>query len=261
MHLIDLFEAPIANIYTHGDFDHPGSFRADDLSLATAKRQEKIKRVLQKAPIEIDLHFFNQAHPIRANGQFDIRFYLATAPERLGHYLTPEQVTKWWLPIIPKPNALNLVLVNNEGDARLPMTPWIIAHRLSHAFQYAEPFLHRDAWSAFQTMLDKVMDDYDLPWFSSHSLRSSHTLAPIFGTTRAAREGMIEKGRAGEWFHDCFAQLCITGDIRFNPAPDDIKGHRGDASWVDRQFTKLRQILLDTFREMLTNSVGKILVF
>lgn len=261
MFLNDLFEAPIANIYTHGDFSQPGSLRADDLSLATPKRQEKIVRVLRKSPIEIDLHFVNLAAPaVNAQGHFDIRFYLGEYPERFG-YVSPARMKEWWLEITPRPDALNLVLVENEGADRLPLTPWIIAHRLSHAFQYAEPLLHTKIYNLFLSALDKVISAYlpliDRLWGSVNY----DVLAPIFGTTRATREGLIKAGRVGEWFHDCFAQMCITGDIRFNAAPAELLDYPGKQAAADKALAKLRVQMLDYFHQMLNNSVGKIILF
>lgn len=265
MFLIDLFEAPIGNIYTHGDFSQPGSLRADDLSLASSKRQEKIIRVLRKAPIAIDLHLVNLAAPVaNRDGHFDISFYLKQYPERFGRYLTPEQMKDWWVPITPRQDALNLVMIENEGDNRIPMTPWIIAHRLSHAFEYAEPLLFQKIWKLFLSTLEQVVDSYGL-WRMNipGGSGSPHfaLLVPIFGTTRAAREGLIKPGRAGEWYHDCFAQMCVTGDIRFNAAPEGIRGGRGDPTSVDESFAYLRTKMLRYFHEMLNNSIGKILVF
>ena len=163
---------------------------------------------------------------------------------------------EWWLPITPRSDALNLVLIENEGADRLPLTPWIIAHRLSHAFQYAEPLLHTKIYNSFLSALDKVLDSYRL-WGAVNY----EPLAPIFGTTRAAREGLIKSGRVGEWFHDCFAQMCITGDIRFNAAPAEILDYPGKPAAADKALAKLRVNMLDSFQQMLNNSVGKIILF
>lgn len=251
MFLLDLFEAPIADIQTHGDFTQPGSLRADDLSLATAKRQDKIKRVLQKTPIEIDLHILNMADPVKANGNFDIRYHLTDNRARVG-YLQPSQVAQYWTPITPRPQALNLLYVQNEGDDRLPLTPWIIAHRLSHAFEYAEPLLADKLFKAFLSALEEVQDSFP----HQGAAPPFHQLAWLYGTTKACRERMIRKNRSGEWFHDCFAQMCVTGDIRFNVASRSLP----NAVVVNDIFERLRTKLLSGFRAMLDNSVGQILV-
>ena len=33
------------------------------------------------------------------------------------------------------PDVITVVFTNNTGDRRLPLTPWIMAHRIGHAVQ------------------------------------------------------------------------------------------------------------------------------
>jgi hypothetical protein len=257
MHLLDLFEAPIGDIYTHGDFTQPGSLRGDDLSLTSPKRQDKIRRVLQNAPVLIDLHFVNLPDQINLNQHIQ-----GSYPPKIG-YLTPDQVSKQWLSITPRPDALNLVYLQNEGDDRIPLTPWIIAHRMSHALGHGEPAAFNQLYDqVFLGTLQQVADQYQ----KGHVTPKFVTLAKVFGTTNACRTGQIKPNRTGEWLHDSLAQMCVVGDIRFNPAPSTIEEDQAifqtaNLDAVNQLFTKLRNQLLSGFRAILNNGIGDILVF
>jgi hypothetical protein len=249
MRLSELLEAPIGDIFLHGDFSRAGSFRQDDLSLASAKRQDKIKRVLQKAPVLIDLHFVNLTQRINIRTHLEPQW-----PPIKGYMSSAELADRWNINIAPQSNAFNLVSLQNEGDARIPLTPWIIAHRLSHAFEYGDRFAQRAILDEFYRRLNRVSDFYSKRQFGLIFKQLPH----IFGTTKACREDKVI--REGEWFHDCFAQMCVVGDIRFNPAPHDIAGHTTDPTIIDQEFVALRQTMLTGFKQLLERGIGKILV-
>jgi len=260
MKLFELFltEAPIGDIHTHGDFSKPGSLRQDDLSLATPKRQDKIKRVLQKAPVLIDLHFVNQPHHI------DIRQHLVSNP--LGFISVENLQSRYDINITPRRDAVNIVMMQNEGDDRVPLTPWIIAHRIAHIFEYSNHFELRDLLDEFFKTLENTADAY--PDQSKRFHRVPYTeIARTFGTTRACREGLIKPNRVIEWLFDSFAQMCVTGTIRFNPAPPDITDEKGNTyrttkqSEIDQLFNAFRDRLINGFTMILRDAVGKIMVF
>ena len=262
MRWIELHEMPIGNIYTHGDFSKPGSLRQDDLSLTTQKRQDKIKRVLQKAPVLIDLHFVNLAEMIDVGEHIKNSF-----PPKLGFKTKQELKQQWGIDIKIVPNAVNLIYVQNEGTDRVPLTPWIIAHRLGHAFAYPmeTKFTLRDILDYFTDAIKKISYIYA----DNDSGPDNPTLAKIFGTTRACREGLIKTGRTAEWLYDCFAQLCVIGDIKFNKAPEsimDANNHPFTADAVQQHHTNivfkdLREFLIGGFHEMLKEVIGQALIF
>jgi hypothetical protein len=252
-------EAPIGNIETHGDFTKPGSFQQDDLSLTTPKRQAKIRRVLAKAPILIDLHFVNMPHAFDAS---DLQYHIKYNAQQQMGYMTPEQLAeRWYVDIVPRPDALNLVYLQNEGDDRVPMTPWIIAHRLGHLFYHTNQLMVDRLMKQFLSTLEKSADKYNVEGKRWHN-PSWPDLAKVFGTTRACREGLMVQGRIMEWFYDCFAQMCVMDDIKFNKAPETIGKFLGnDPRGVDREFANLHENLLIGFDNLLNGAVGKIMVF
>lgn len=265
MRWTEITESPIGDIYTHGDFFKSGSIRQDDLSLATKKRQDKIKRVLEKAPVLIDLHFVNLPEMIDIQKHVGPTLY--SQVNNIG-FLSKEQIKqKYNVDIDIVPNAINLVYVQNEGTDRIPLTPWIIAHRLGHVFYYPEEtkFEIRDLLDLFQKILTDVADLY-----SDEGVEPRwEMLAPTFGTTRACREGMIRETRVAEWFYDCFAQMCVIGDIKFNKAPYKIPyppyeffiKEKMNSDIINRYFEIIRKKMILEFNKMLHQAVGKILVF
>lgn len=254
-------EAPIGDIHTHGDFTKAGSLRPDDLSLASPKRQDKIRRVLQQAPVLIDLHFVNQVRPVDMTWHLDP----VHARDALG-FLSPEDLRHHYaINITPRPHAVNVVMIQNEGDDRIPFTPWIIAHRIGHAFYYTHRLKTDALFQKFFSTLNSVQEEYKAKTSNYHN-PSLAQLARTFGTTRSCREGLIKTGRIGEWLYDCFAQLCVTGTISFNPAPPTIVETRifylddDEIPYINKRFNKLRDLLIAGFSAMLTDAIGQIVV-
>lgn len=261
---IAICEAPIGDIYTHGDFSQPGSFRADDLTLSTPKRQDKIKRILQKAPVVIDLHFVNQEHRVDINWHLDP----VHAQKWLGFLSAEQAEERWGVKLVPRPDAVNVVVLQNEGDNRVPMTPWIIAHRIAHMFNYTHKLSIDRLSQNFLNSLEQVQDEYKRG--ESRYRPQFYELAKVFGTTRACREGLITRGRTFEWLWDCFAQMCVIGTINFKPAPKEIVTTPFDEvytidddmlSYVDSVFANLAEKLIDEFTILLNDCVGEIMVF
>lgn len=272
MFIKDLFEAPISGIHTYGDMTEPGSFRAADLSMiATPKAHEKITRVLQKAPVDIELHFLNMPEKIR---NID-RHLSAREPKDIDAklinvgFMTPQRFeARYHERLRANPNALNAVYVENEGNSRVRMTPWIIAHRLSHAIGIgngAGTEFSRQYVKYFYDPIHDIGKYYDPKIYWDEELVE---LAHAFGTTAAARNGTFTNW--GEWYHDCFAQFCITGDIRFKKAEETFENKhnftyrlphpQGSIPAIDSAFEEMRANLKTMFTDMLTERIGQIVV-
>ncbi len=260
----DLFEMPISGIHTYGDMSKPGSFRVDDLRMVSSPQaHEKIVRVLRKAPVDIELHFVNLPYPVNANYHFSDKVGIGI--------LNPEKFnTRYGFKLKLNKNALNLAYVENEGTDRVRMTPWIIAHRLSHIFAISTVL--EDEWHTMWDKLRQVMRH--ISWrFHLPSGRTVDVdlLAYAFGTTSICREGRLTQ--PAEWFHECFAQFCVTGEVRFNSAsnvsmrinvgkmwPSEVKMDVNDISFFDNKLKNLSVYLMSEFSKLLTQGVGKLLV-
>jgi hypothetical protein len=90
----------------------------------------------------------------------------------------------------------------------------MIAHRMSHVFSQrldtSNYIVFNNLWFIFNAILEQVRNSYT---FTSHS---DLYLSRLFGTTGACRRNNLFS--TGEWLHEHFAQYCVTGKIRFNPA-------------------------------------------
>jgi hypothetical protein len=131
-------------------------------------------------------------------------------------------------------NGINVIFVGNAGVNRMPMTPWIMAHRISHALartpnrDWVE--YEQETAAAFTDLLKGVYDmtatQYEF-WFGSNS--NSKMLAKFFegiGGMRSARKGQLG-GRHFEFQHEMFAQFVTTGRLTFRPCPESF-GIRGE---------------------------------
>jgi len=144
---------------------------------------------------------------------------------------------------IPTDNMhVNIIFVGNQAAQWKPMTPWIMAHRIAHAFQrdsgmgkihsYEEAAqeLRRTTNYIFQQAYGKTAihpqkfaggfggeREWEKIRLDQRTFKFFWQNVAIF---KSAREGKIR-----DWFeviHELFAQYLITGKIKFNPLPKHI---------------------------------------
>ena len=200
---------PVTAIHFHGDPKVPGSLRWDDLRfLASSKTYVKIKHAMRFFPAPAELHFVNLPKPVAHDHLHDGKIIGQLSPQIIKEY--------YKLEITEDPDAVKIVFVENEGSDRLPFTPWMVAHRTSHVFCQRNPVANR-LWQSMVDTLEKVARLYEIIQDDmTHPLNCTiYDLPELIGTTRAC---VRDLARVGEWFHECFAQLCMTGEIRFRPA-------------------------------------------
>ena len=144
---------------------------------------------------------------------------------------------------IPTDNMhVNIIFVGNQAAEWKPMTPWIMAHRIAHAFQrdsgmgkihsYEEAaqelrrttnYIFQQAYGKTAIHPQKFAGGYggEREW---EKIRLDQRTFKFFWQNvaifKSAREGKIR-----DWFeviHELFAQYLITGKIKFNPLPKHI---------------------------------------
>jgi hypothetical protein len=223
MKISELVEAPIEDINVYGDQQQPGSFRQEDLGIiASPKGQDKIKRVLFKIPVPVVLHFINDPTPIRGiedvkqHLQANTPSFVASKPQRSG-LMDPARLQRTYgVQVQQNPDAFNLVIIENEGVERYPLSPWIIAHRMYHAFQYIGENWHdvlREEGRVgyhFLTWLQEEQGNVSSPQGATKELLQA--ILP----TKAGREGQLVT--SAEFFPEIFALWCVTGKITLNPS-------------------------------------------
>lgn len=211
----------------------PGSFRDDDRRLmASARGQETIARIWQNSRVDLHVVYLNRALTPEA-ARVDVA-------ERSGPVHAPDLRRDFGARVRRTPGAITVVFSHNEGNARLPLTGWIIAHRAYHIFEEA----HRNgryphAWPprhCYPRLAKPYQATYDFIDVAIQKFQSAYRLADAngqpterrafpynqvgnaIGTSRAARERKLPD--SGELKHEAFAQYVLQGAVRFNPPPE-----------------------------------------
>jgi hypothetical protein len=124
------------------------------------------------------------------------------------------------------PQAITVVLSHNvTGGTPLPMTPWIIVHRLAHAWQFASEFKHFETLVALkegELLINYLRQFVPAPKRKSTSmpqdwrkgiayLRVEQVVGALM-TTQAARQGEIFSEVDAD--ADLFAQYLFNGGVR-----------------------------------------------
>lgn len=272
-----LTEAPISDFQLVGDFEKSSSIRkpVDRKLLSNEKAVRKI--TAQWARTEQDFNFYFVNMP-EARGKTEVGM---VSPEWLAENLPKTtEVFKY------ERDAINVIFTNNSADQHIPMTGWIIAHRLSHAMDRLDQVhLVGEARNRILEIMGAILrDGYNLKSApdSVRSWRSARQFQNInwdivyrrfyeaIGTMRSARERKIRN--EFEFLHELFAQYLLTGKIRFNPLPRHFSFRIGnensgasmqnenDMDYYNGLLEDLAEELGYTIDNILGSCVGKIFV-
>ena len=278
-------EMALSTYKTMGDFDKPGPFTGADKKLVPhAKNIEKATKFFEQNPYDFRLFFSN----IPGTGKY-------------GEYgpMTPDQIRKIFGAdaeeiIQGSEDAITVVYVGNRGEAKVMLTPWVMAHRLGHAIQAgARGTRTGHVWTAaekhfFTTVNSTLAEHYGKVDRGPSSFmgrpkaeQANINLTPEYnalfnaiGTQRSSRSGQIL--RPYEFLYEIFAQYLGTGKITFNPLPANLTYGR-KAFGNPTKFMNIRPEYRDEFSRkeaadrlaydmelmfdsVLSGSVGKILV-
>jgi hypothetical protein len=192
--------------------------------------------------------------------------------------------------IVDPTNGVNVLFIGNYGVNKVPMTPWIMAHRLGHAIQSSalgrfggqnrvREFYH---WVEAEKEIERVTKEIFKEVYNFDYRRHSGTrgyfwndplVARFFeniGTMRSARQNNLG-GRPYEFLYELFAQYTTTGTIVFRELPKfmNYKGRASlrmqnpeeDIEYGDMMLNRgLDMMLGDYFDSCLHNAVGKYLL-
>jgi hypothetical protein len=278
-------EMALSTYKTMGDFDKPGPFTGADKKLVPhAKNIEKATKFFEQTPYDFRLFFSN----IPGTGKY-------------GEYgpMTPDQIRKIFGAdaeeiIQGSEDAITVVYVGNRGEAKVMLTPWVMAHRLGHAIQAgARGTRAGHVWTAaekhfFTTVNSTLAEHYGKvdrgpssylgrPKAEQANINLTPEYNALFnaiGTQRSSRSGQIL--RPYEFLYEIFAQYLGTGRITFNPFPANLTYGR-KAFGNPTKFMNIKPEYRDEFSRkeaadrlaydmelmfdsVLAGSVGKILV-
>jgi len=254
-------EAPLGDYQTIGDWGEKEKAR----SFAQATDRSMIQH-----PAAI-----KRAHKMFGRTEHVLNFYFVNMPG-LRKYsesgvMSPEDIAqampKAWPEIeargrdgVDHKNGINFIFVSNTGFQRMPMTPWIMAHRIGHALSASERGYSKnsgswkdyedDAAMFFADLLQGVYD-WNIPArdiFMGGGPSMVKFLEAI-GGMRSARKGKLG-GRAYEFLYEMFAQYITQGALKFRPCPQSF-GAR-DSQWYRIQ----DQDVADMWNRSLNDEVG-----
>ena len=187
----------IHDIKFHGDWKRPGN-RYSELDLKILTNERSQHRLIDKYK--------------NCGTDFKFHFYKGTKNRwgtSLEGFKNPEWVkTHFGLDIQPDDDKISVLVTNNIGSPKYPLTPWIIAHRMSHAiFRNVSFDIHRPSMIG--------MDNF-FGWRVGYE----KWLGCAIGTTRSCRKRTLS--RTAELYHELFAQCLLTDCVRLNHVEDRV---------------------------------------
>jgi len=180
----------IESINFHGNWSKAGNrYTEIDVKLLTNERAQN--RLSDK--------FANCGH------DFDIHFYKGPKSgwnTSLVGDKSPDWVSaNYGLDLEPADDKLSLLITNNVGSPKYPLTPWIIAHRISHSIWRDHTFNY--FWPMMRNFDDIIGENAFMgrsKWFGC-----------AIGTMRSCRNRTL--AATSEIFHELFAQCLLTGRV------------------------------------------------
>lgn len=230
-----LLEAPIGDYQTFGDFSKNSSFRdrRDRFLIKNPKTIELVKKKFDNTEHMFNFYFVNSA---KANKHTeDGLITLQALRDKLGDEVADTVADKL------DNDSINIVFTNNKGSERMPLTSWMMAHRIMHAMARENGMYKSYAYTeASDALLDCVSDCLQYygvqdtvtkdRHMSSKNRKFQLIMLQFFyqvATFKSARDKNIR-----DWFeilNELGAQYLTTGKIKFNQAPNiiELKGPKG----------------------------------
>ena len=228
MRLIEfIIEAPLGDIETYGDFEPdldplithpsvPGHISIDNPSkkLLTGDLK-KYRDAFSKTPFTFNFYFYSRSESADESTYHQIKKEINKSIELKG------------------PNDINIIMTNNvtTKDDYMPMTPWILAHRIAHVFMM--PAKNKkgeisdrefgDLDEQLMTLLMKITNLYNprpmAQYSDDHAFSQDHStkhwldqLWPYIGTMKTARRGKVLASSL-DFGAELMAQYLITGAV------------------------------------------------
>lgn len=223
----DEVDEALRSFDTVGDMTQPDqAFRSKQAQwVASPGQQLKTQKFFEKTPYEFRIFVSNIKPSYMHYGEID--------QKTLAEFLGPQAAAQI---MSDTQNAITVVYAgNNKALGQIPLTPWIMAHKLGHIMQ-SEPRIMGIFAPAFKkasdylyVTADKILNNcYGQPfrragiWGLGPGRNNSEDYEKLWralGTMRSARKGEVTMG---EFKHELFAQYIHSGTITFNPLPQTL---------------------------------------
>lgn len=269
-----LFEAPIKDLDTVGDFSRNSSFRdpRDRRIVTNPKSQDIIKKKFGKTDQDINLFFVNSP---AANKHTEIGMVtLEWVRQELGDEVADKVENSH------DEDSITVIFTNNKGAARVAMTPWVMAHRIGHVLQRFGPngrFRHLQAYTELEDAVERNIEliyeaVYGIPFDSTRvsvqrqlQLLYKH-LAHQIGNFRSAKDKNLREHF--EFVNELIAQYMINGSVTFRDLPRQFKAGKFGMITVKHeeeyeQYKDLGMFERDTnylINQLLNDAMGSIYV-
>lgn len=282
----EITESPIADFQFIDKSDTVGptnrlrgnSFPEEDIkAMRSPKWHAKLLRTFSKTSLPINLYAFN-ANSLQVVSHYsdpdDIgprgsvvapKSDLREMHKWAGDYNPTQFETTFGLLPPNYENCLNFMFLQNEGDERVPMTPWIAAHRMIHALLTTSTGIGRratyrltmdNAWRQMQEMsiqLSELQEQHQNHHLANDAELRNKVLYAQVSSLASARHGKIK--RSGEFLIELLTQLFLTGDFTlnldsFHEYPAEVKSIKIHAESAKR-----------FFKQGLKEARGQLIVF
>jgi hypothetical protein len=278
MKILDIItEAPLTDYQPLGDFERGrGGFRheVDKRLVTNPVSVGKIHKFFQNSPYDIRIF------PVQVRGGGRWLETGEVTPEKLVEIVGKDNAQR--ILAGQGPDNITIIFTNNTGAERIPLTAWMMAHRIGHAMRtwsLGGPPAAK-SWDTvtrhFWRDLNRILGDYyripNTTPIQNANPEIYRAIIDAIGTMRSARQRTIT--RPAEFIYEMFAQYLNTGEVTFNPAPATLlsRRHAWGRPHHIRSIDKLNQQeanqALETlshdmellFNDVMSNALGRIYV-
>lgn len=284
-----LKETPLNDYQTIGDWSKGSSFRdkRDRMILQHPKSIERTRKKFGNTNYDFDFYFVNSA---KANRHTEVG---VVPPEWVKDNLGDEVYNA-----IEKnlgQDHIQVIFTNNKGSERVPLTAWMMAHRLGHALNAKgrdgkshASYYYKQGHDHLISQFSSIMELYgknNMPNSDDAMTKSAWTE----GENRNGR-GNFNSGRVSQltmihffqmvctfksardhnlrdWFevmNELIAQHLTTGSIKFNKAPQVFGGKNKyrtqNVDEVNEHLEMLARDMQQTIDDILSTAVNSVLV-
>ena len=267
MRISDIFEAPITDFENIDTSDNPTSFTPSERKSLTSERgQLRYFNAFKKTPYNIKVTIVHNSKVDSSSGTDNENVDGWVSRMETGihdEYSFYDSVGDKTVVVSGEAGVIKVVMLTNlsSPENRMPMTPWILAHKIGHSFQDQFRNIHHQNKEVndFITTLDTLLHDLGTSVEKHHGVISrardesdkwSKFMYPYFMTKiltmKIARVDAV-RINPFEIFPEIIAQYLITGKVTLSD-----------------NYPKIKQIMepkINKAVESLLNSiVGKVLV-
>ena len=281
----NLSEAPIRDITPVGKnwgTGRGGFKKVDQRLLSSPRGIEKIRKQWEKTSHIFDMYLLNipslnkpeykEYGLVKSDSDLALTIRLALSGGRQEDYDEMNREERlaalkgsFKTPMPKSDDAITILFNGNYGDQKVPMTGWIMAHRVGHVvsrtagygiggrnsrLRYQVPefadfvnevnYMFREAVKPYRGTegMQRVN-----PWSTSveysspgkEDVRKQYlNIAHQIGTFKSARDRKIRN--IFEFYHELFAQYLITGSIKFNTLPKSLTVKRREWGHEDKVY-------------------------